>query len=121
MPKNLPETTHLTSPAPAAPNSAPPVSYTHLFQQRIIVTVVQPQNPAVDVPAERQKERTAYTILNEYVQRSGRQHRVYIVHRQMCIRDRPVLLSVVFIVPIMYKFEGTSNSAFVYGNITLIG
>ena len=35
----------------------------------------------LSVNTERQKERTAYTILNEYVQRSGRQHRVYIVHR----------------------------------------
>ena len=36
----------------------------------------------LSVNTERQKkERTAYTILNEYVQRSGRQFRVYIVHR----------------------------------------
>ena len=35
----------------------------------------------LSVNTERQKERTAYTILNEYVQRSGRQHRVFIVHR----------------------------------------
>ena len=35
----------------------------------------------LSVNTERQKERTAYTILNEYIQRSGRQFRVYIVHR----------------------------------------
>ena len=35
----------------------------------------------LSVNTERQKERTAYTILNEYVQRSGRQFRVFIVHR----------------------------------------
>lgn len=35
----------------------------------------------LSVNTERQKERTAYTILNEYVKRSGRQNRVYIVHR----------------------------------------
>ena len=43
--------------------------------------VVEKMQGLLSVNTERQKERTAYTILNEYVQRSGRQHRVYIVHR----------------------------------------
>lgn len=43
--------------------------------------VVEKKEGLLSVNTERQKERTAYTILNEYVQRSGRQHRVYIVHR----------------------------------------
>ncbi len=45
------------------------------------IIVVEKMHGLLSVNTERQKERTAYTILNEYVQRSGRQHRVYIVHR----------------------------------------
>ena len=45
------------------------------------IIVVEKMQGLLSVNTERQKERTAYTILNEYVQRSGRQHRVYIVHR----------------------------------------
>lgn len=43
--------------------------------------VIEKMQGLLSVNTERQKERTAYTILNEYVKRSGRQHRVYIVHR----------------------------------------
>lgn len=43
--------------------------------------VVEKIQGLLSVNTERQKERTAYTILTEYVQRSGRQHRIYIVHR----------------------------------------
>jgi 23S rRNA pseudouridine1911/1915/1917 synthase len=35
----------------------------------------------LSVNTDRQKERTAYHILTEYVQRSGRHHQIYIVHR----------------------------------------
>ena len=45
------------------------------------IIVVEKMQGLLSVNTERQKERTAYTILNEYVQRSGRQHRVFIVHR----------------------------------------
>ena len=45
------------------------------------IIVVEKMQGLLSVNTERQKERTAYTILNEYVQRSGRQHHVYIVHR----------------------------------------
>ena len=45
------------------------------------IIVVEKMQGLLSVNTERQKERTAYTILNEYVQRSGRQFRVYIVHR----------------------------------------
>ena len=41
------------------------------------IIVVEKMQGLLSVNTERQKERTAYTILNEYVQRSGRQHRVY--------------------------------------------
>ncbi len=43
--------------------------------------VVEKMQGLLSVNTERQKERTAYNILTEYVQRSGRQHRLYIVHR----------------------------------------
>ena len=45
------------------------------------IIVVEKMQGLLSVNTERQKERTAYTILNEYVQRSGRQHRIFIVHR----------------------------------------
>ena len=43
--------------------------------------VIEKMQGLLSVNTERQKERTAYNILNQYVQRSGRKHRVYIVHR----------------------------------------
>lgn len=43
--------------------------------------VINKREGLLSVNTDRQKERTAYTILNEYVQKSGRGHRVYIVHR----------------------------------------
>ncbi|MDO4163133.1 MAG: RluA family pseudouridine synthase [Bacteroides sp.] len=43
--------------------------------------VIEKMQGLLSVNTERQKERTAYTILNEYVKRSGRQNRVFIVHR----------------------------------------
>lgn len=43
--------------------------------------VVEKSEGLLSVNTERQKERTAYTILNEYMQRSGRHHRIHIVHR----------------------------------------
>lgn len=45
------------------------------------IIVIEKTQGLLSVNTERQKERTAYTILNEYVQRSGRQFRVFIVHR----------------------------------------
>lgn len=45
------------------------------------IIVVEKMQGLLSVSTERQKERTALSILNEYVQRSGRQHRVYVVHR----------------------------------------
>ena len=46
-----------------------------------ISSVIEKMQGLLSVNTDRQKERTAYTILNEYVQRSGKQHRVHIVHR----------------------------------------
>lgn len=45
------------------------------------VIVIEKMQGLLSVNTDRQKERTASTILNEYVQRSGKQHRVHIVHR----------------------------------------
>ena len=50
--------------------------------KRQYLIVVEKMQGLLSVSSERQKERTAYHILNEYVQRSaGRNNRVYIVHR----------------------------------------
>ncbi len=43
--------------------------------------VVEKQQGLLSVNTDRQKERTASTILNEYLKRSNRNARVYIVHR----------------------------------------
>ena len=43
--------------------------------------VVEKQEGLLSVNTERQKERTAVSLLNEYVRRSNRNGRVYIVHR----------------------------------------
>lgn len=43
--------------------------------------VVEKAPGLLSVNTERQKERTAYTILTEYVRRSGKRNRLYIVHR----------------------------------------
>lgn len=51
-----------------------------VYEDRYLI-VIEKKTGLLSVNTERQKERTAYTILNEYVQRSGKQRRVYIVHR----------------------------------------
>lgn len=43
--------------------------------------VIDKREGVLSIATERQKERTAYSILTEYVQRSARQHRIFIVHR----------------------------------------
>lgn len=45
------------------------------------IIVIEKMQGLLSVNTERQKERTAYSILNEYLQRSGRQLRTFIVHR----------------------------------------
>lgn len=45
------------------------------------ILVVEKREGVLTIGTDTQKERTAHSILNEYVQRSGRQHRVYVVHR----------------------------------------
>ncbi len=45
------------------------------------IIVVEKMQGLLSVNTDRQKERTAYHILTEYVQRSGRHHQIYIVHR----------------------------------------
>ena len=43
--------------------------------------VIDKREGVLSIATERQKERTAYSILTEYVQRSARQCRIFIVHR----------------------------------------
>ena len=43
--------------------------------------VIEKMPGLLSVNTERQKERTAYSILNEYMRRNGPDKRVYIVHR----------------------------------------
>ncbi len=43
--------------------------------------VVEKREGLLSIATNREKERTAHSILNEYVQRSAREHRVFIVHR----------------------------------------
>ena len=45
------------------------------------IIVIDKREGLLSIATERQKERTAYSILTEYVQRSARQHRIFIVHR----------------------------------------
>lgn len=43
--------------------------------------VVEKREGVLSIATNREKERTAYAILTEYVKRSAREHRVFIVHR----------------------------------------
>lgn len=43
--------------------------------------VVEKREGLLSIATNREKERTAYSILTEYVQRSVREHRIFIVHR----------------------------------------
>lgn len=43
--------------------------------------VVDKREGLLSIGTDKQKERTAHTILNEYVQRSGKQFRIFVVHR----------------------------------------
>lgn len=45
------------------------------------ILVIEKREGLLTIGTDRQKERTAHSILNEYVQRSGRQNRIYVVHR----------------------------------------
>lgn len=45
------------------------------------ILVVEKREGLLTIATDSKKERTAHSILNEYVQRSGKQHRIYIVHR----------------------------------------
>lgn len=63
--------------------------HVHEFRSRLLkivyedayIIVVEKNEGLLSVNTERQKERTAYTILNEYVRRTNKRNRVYIVHR----------------------------------------
>ncbi|MEG1838399.1 MAG: RluA family pseudouridine synthase [Bacteroidaceae bacterium] len=52
-----------------------------LVYEDAYLLVVEKREGLLSIGTDSQKERTAHTILNEYVQRSGKQHRVYVVHR----------------------------------------
>ncbi|KAA6321557.1 Ribosomal large subunit pseudouridine synthase D, partial [termite gut metagenome] len=43
--------------------------------------VVEKREGLLSIGTDKQKERTAHTILNEYIKRTNRQRRIYIVHR----------------------------------------
>lgn len=45
------------------------------------IIVIEKRGGLLTIGTDKQKERTAHSILNEYVQRSGKQNRVYVVHR----------------------------------------
>lgn len=45
------------------------------------IIVVDKREGLLSIATDRQKERTAYSILTEYVRKSGRGHRIFIVHR----------------------------------------
>ncbi|MDR0746060.1 MAG: RluA family pseudouridine synthase [Mediterranea sp.] len=45
------------------------------------ILVIEKREGILTIGTDKQKERTAHSILNEYVRHSGRQHRIYIVHR----------------------------------------
>lgn len=45
------------------------------------IIVIDKREGLLSIATDRQKERTAYSILTEYVQKSGRGRRVFIVHR----------------------------------------
>ncbi len=51
-----------------------------VFEDEYLI-VVDKREGLLSMGTDRQKERTAHSILNEYVQRSGKQFRVFIVHR----------------------------------------
>jgi 23S rRNA pseudouridine1911/1915/1917 synthase len=45
------------------------------------IIVINKREGLLTIGTDKQKERTAHSILNEYVQRTGKQNRIYIVHR----------------------------------------
>lgn len=51
-----------------------------VFEDNYLI-VVDKREGLLSIGTDKQKERTAHSILNEYVQRSGKQFRVFIVHR----------------------------------------
>lgn len=51
-----------------------------VYEDQFII-VIEKKEGLLSVATERQKERTAQQILNEYVQRSGRQFKTFVVHR----------------------------------------
>ena len=51
-----------------------------VFEDEYLI-VIDKREGLLSIGTDRQKERTAHTILNEYVQRSGKQFRAFVVHR----------------------------------------
>ncbi len=45
------------------------------------IIVIEKREGVLSIGTDRQKERTAHSILNEYVQRTAKQHRIFVVHR----------------------------------------
>lgn len=56
-------------------------AYIKILYEDSYMLVVNKREGLLTIGTDKTKERTAHAILNEYVQRSGRQHRVYVVNR----------------------------------------
>lgn len=56
-------------------------SLLRLVYEDAYLLVVEKREGLLSIATSREKERTAYSILTEYVKRSAREHRIYIVHR----------------------------------------
>ncbi len=67
--------------------------------------VIEKREGLLSVATSREKERTAHSVLNEYVRRSGRGHRVFIVHRL----DRDTSGLMVFAKDVMTKRKLQDN------------
>jgi 23S rRNA pseudouridine1911/1915/1917 synthase len=53
----------------------------HIVYEDAYLLVVEKREGLLSIGTDKQKERTAHSILNEYVKRTNKQRRVYIVHR----------------------------------------
>ncbi len=51
-----------------------------VYEDRYLL-VINKRQGLLSIATEREKERTAYSILTDYVKRTNRQHRIFVVHR----------------------------------------
>lgn len=55
--------------------------YLKIAYEDAYLLVVDKKEGLLTIGTEKQKEQTAYSLLNEYVKRSGKQHRVFVVNK----------------------------------------